>query len=135
MAVCWKKNASNECNLPLCFAFISGFKMKFAIQINASPYSSGCGESAYQFLTAILEKSHQVYRVFFYHEAIYQAFHFMTPPDDEIDLVRRWSELAKKHQIDLVICISAAQRRGLLFENEAKRHNKVDNDLAEGFRI
>jgi len=109
--------------------------MKFAIQINSSPYSSGCGESAYQFINTVIEKRHQVYRVFFYFEAIYQAFHFMAPPDDEVDLVRRWSELAKNHHLDLVICISAAQRRGLLFEDEAKRRNKVDNELAEGFRI
>ncbi len=109
--------------------------MKFAIQINASPYSSGCGETAFQFINAVIEQQHQVYRIFFYYEAIYQAFHFMTPPDDEVDLVRRWSELAKNHDIDLVICISAAQRRGLLFEDEAKKRNKVDNELAEGFRI
>lgn len=109
--------------------------MKFAIQINASPNVSGCGESAYQFIQAVLAKKHQIFRVFFYFEAVYQAFEFMIPPDDEVDIVRRWSKLAKKYQIDLVICISAAQRRGLLVEDEAKRRNKVDQDLAEGFRI
>ncbi len=109
--------------------------MKYAIQINASPYSSGCGETAYQFIHAVIENKHQVFRVFFYFEAIYQAFQFMTPPDDEVDLVQRWSKLAEIYHIDLVICISAAQRRGLLFEDEAKRRNKVDNELAEGFRI
>jgi tRNA 2-thiouridine synthesizing protein D len=73
--------------------------------------------------------------VFFYFDAIYQAFQYITPPDDEQHPARRWSELAKKHNIDLVICISAAQRRGLLFQDEAQRQNKLDNDLAEGFRI
>ncbi len=109
--------------------------MKFSIQINASPYSSGCGETAYQFIKATIAKKHQVFRVFFYFDAIYQAFQYMTPPDDERHTVRRWSELAKNHNIDLVICISAAQRRGLLCQDEAKRQNKLDNDLAEGFRI
>lgn len=109
--------------------------MKFSIQINASPYSSGCGETAYQFIKATIAHKHQVFRVFFYFDAIYQAFHYMTPPDDELNPARRWSELAKNHNIDLVICISAAQRRGLLCLDESKRQNKLDNDLAEGFRI
>jgi len=34
-----------------------------------------------------------------------------------------------------VVCISAAQRRGLLEGNEAKRQGKKDNDIADGFRI
>jgi len=41
----------------------------------------------------------------------------------------------KEHDIDLVICIAAAQRRGLLDENEASRQGKDANNIAEGFRI
>lgn len=109
--------------------------MKFAIQVNASPYASGSGDTAYQFIKATLAKKHQIFRVFFYFDAIYYAFQYMSPPDDEQNPARRWSELAKNYDIDLVICISAAQRRGLLCEDEAKRQGKQDNDLAEGFRI
>jgi tRNA 2-thiouridine synthesizing protein D len=43
--------------------------------------------------------------------------------------------LAEQHHIDLVICISAAQRRGLLCADEAARQGKQDDDLAAGFRI
>jgi tRNA 2-thiouridine synthesizing protein D len=43
--------------------------------------------------------------------------------------------LAENHQVDLVVCISAAQRRGLLCTDEAKRQGKLDQDLAQGFRI
>jgi tRNA 2-thiouridine synthesizing protein D len=34
-----------------------------------------------------------------------------------------------------VVCIAAAQRRGILDENEAKRQGKDGNNIAEGFRI
>jgi tRNA 2-thiouridine synthesizing protein D len=74
-------------------------------------------------------------RVFFYHEGVYQAFQYATPPDDEIQIVKRWSELAHDYAIDLVVCISAAQRRGLLCIDEAARQGKCDNDVAAGFRI
>ena len=109
--------------------------MKFAIQINCSPYESNAALTAYRFIHAALQQGHEIFRVFFYHEGIYHAFKTNTPPDDERHLTCEWSELAKRHHIDLVVCISAAQRRGLLCRDEAKRQGKMDDDLAEGFRI
>ena len=109
--------------------------MKFAIQINASPYQSNAANTAYHFIEAALLAGHDVFRVFFYHEGAYQAFKYMLPPDDEINVSTRWRTLAKHYQIDLVVCISAAQRRGLLCADEAERQGKQDNDVAEGFRI
>lgn len=109
--------------------------MKFAIQINTSPYQSNAGLTAYRFIQAALSQGHEVFRVFFYHEGIYHAFKFATPPDDEIPFASQWSELARQYRLDLVVCISAAQRRGLLCADEAGRQGKLDNDLADGFRI
>lgn len=109
--------------------------MKFAIQINSSPYQAQAGETAYQFIRATLSMGHEVIRVFFYNDGIYHALRYVTPPDDECQITARWSDLARLHDIDLVVCISAAQRRGLLSPGEAKRQQKLDNDLAEGFRI
>ncbi|GAW85776.1 tRNA 2-thiouridine synthesizing protein D [Bathymodiolus platifrons methanotrophic gill symbiont] len=109
--------------------------MKYSIQINSSPYQSNSSETAYQFIKSALEMGHEVIRVFFYQEGVYHAFRYVTPPDDEVQIVARWSALARRYKLDLVVCISAAQRRGLLEANEAKRQGKVDNDVADGFRI
>lgn len=109
--------------------------MKFAIQINSSPYRSNAGYSAFRFINALLAEGHEVFRVFFYHDGIYHGLRYATPPDDEVQLTAQWSELAGRHGIDLVLCISAAQRRGLLCADEAGRQGKADDDLAEGFRI
>lgn len=109
--------------------------MRFAIQVNVSPYQSNIGYSAYRLIKEALAQGHQVFRVFFYHEGIYHALKYNSPPDDEIQLTACWSQLAEQHQVDLVVCISAAQRRGLLQEDEAERQGKQDNDLAAGFRI
>ena len=109
--------------------------MKYAIQINASPYQSNSGENAYQFVKTALEMGHEIVRLFFYKEGVYHAFSYMTPPDDEVNPVKRWSDLAEKYQLDLVVCIWAAQRRGLLEPVEAKRQGKVESDVAEGFRV
>jgi tRNA 2-thiouridine synthesizing protein D len=109
--------------------------MRYAIQINASPYQSNTSYCAYQFIKAALVQGHEIFRVFFYHEGIYHAFMHNTPPDDELQLTKLWSELAGQHSIDLLVCISAAQRRGLLGVDEAKRQGKQDDGLASGFRI
>ena len=109
--------------------------MKFAIQVNSSPNHCNAGQTAYHFIRAALAQEHEIFRVFFYHDGIYHAFKHTTPPDDEQQLTKLWSELAQQYNVDLVVCISAAQRRGLLHADEASRQGKLDNDLAAGFRI
>lgn len=110
-------------------------KIKFAIQVNSSPYHSQAGYSAYQFICAALAEGHEVLRVFFYHEGIYHAFKYATPPDDEPHFSALWRDLAQRHQLDLAVCISAAQRRGLLCADEAARQGKPGLDVCAGFRI
>jgi tRNA 2-thiouridine synthesizing protein D len=59
----------------------------------------------------------------------------MVPPQDDRNLQKVWSELAEQYKIDLVVCIAAAQRRGILDKGEAKRHGKDADNIAPGFRI
>ena len=58
-----------------------------------------------------------------------------TPPQDDRHIVDRWSKLAEKHKLDLVVCVAAAQRRGIVDVDEAKRNGKDGDNLASGFRI
>ena len=109
--------------------------MKYALQLNSSPCAKRSGLDALRFAEAAVQAGHEIIRVFFYKEGVYHAFRFNSPPDDELQLTKRWSELAALHNIDLVVCISAAQRRGLLSADEANLQGKTDDDLAEGFRI
>lgn len=109
--------------------------MKFALQVCSNPHNQHSAIAAYRFAEALLSRSYRISRVFFYKEGIYHAFRYSSPPQDEINLTALWSELALTYQLDLVVCISAAQRRGLLAIDEAKRQGKLDEDVAPGFRI
>jgi len=109
--------------------------MRYALQINSSPYHSNAGYHAYQFIKTALSMKHHVFRVFFYQEGIYHALSHATPPDDERQLTSLWTQLATDYHIDLVVCISAAQRRGLLHKDEAQKQQQQVDDLAKGFRI
>lgn len=109
--------------------------MKFTIQVNEGPYQHQASDSAYLFTKAALEKGHEIFRVFFYHDGVNNATRLTTPPQDDRNVVNRWSELAAKHNLDLVVCVAAAQRRGIADADEAKRNGKDANNLAPGFRI
>lgn len=109
--------------------------MKFTIQVNEGPYQHEASDSAYRFTKAALEKGHEIFRVFFYHDGVNNGTRLTTPPQDDRHVVRRWSELAERYCLDLVICVAAAQRRGIVDDGEAKRNGKDATNMAPGFRI
>ena len=109
--------------------------MKFGILVNEGPYTHEASDTAYHFVKAALAKGHEIYRVFFYHDGVNNGTRLTVPPQDDRNIVKRWTELAERHKIDLVVCIAAAQRRGLMDAAEAKRHGKDAHNIAPGFRI
>ena len=109
--------------------------MKLGILVNEGPYTHEASDTAYQFVKAALAKGHEVSRVFFYHDGVNNGTRLTVPPQDDRNIVKRWSELASEHKLDLVVCIAAAQRRGLMDKGEAKRHGKDADNIAAGFRI
>lgn len=109
--------------------------MKLGIMVNEGPYTHEASDSAYLFAKAALEKGHDIYRVFFYHDGVNNGTRLTVPPQDDRNVVNRWSELGQKHDLDLVVCVAAAQRRGLLDASEAKRNGKDADNIAPGFRI
>jgi len=98
--------------------------MKYSILVNEGPYNHQASDSAYQFCKAALEKGHEIFRVFFYYDGVNNANKIAEPPTDDRLVSKRWAELAKDHEVDLVVCVAAALRRGVKDEN-----------LQEGFRI
>lgn len=109
--------------------------MKYTIMVNEGPYQHQSADSALQFARAVLEKGHEIFRVFFYHDGVNNGTRLSVPPSDDRLIQKEWSELAKEHELDLVICIAAAQRRGLMDESEAKRQGLDADNIIDGFRI
>ncbi len=109
--------------------------MKLAICVNEGPYTHQASDTAYQFTKAAIEKGHEIMRVFFYHDGVNNGTRLTVPPQDDRNLQKQWTELAEAHKLDLVVCVAAAQRRGILDEDESKRHGKDANNIAPGFRI
>jgi tRNA 2-thiouridine synthesizing protein D len=98
--------------------------MKFALMVSEGPYTQQASDSAYQFAVAAFDRGHEVTRIFFYHDGVYNSTKLTEPPQDDRHIVNRWSALKEKHGVDLVVCVAAALRRGI-----------KDEVLAPGFRI
>ncbi len=109
--------------------------MKLGIVVSEGPYTHQAADTAYHFAKAALDKGHEVPRVFFYHDGVNVSTRLSVPPQDERHIQKNWTALAQENDIDMVVCIAAAQRRGILDENEAKRQGKGAANLAGGFRI
>ena len=60
----------------------------------------------------------------FVDDGVYNATKLTEPPQDDRHIVNRWSALKAEHDVDLVVCVAAALRRGI-----------KDEVLAPGFRI
>jgi tRNA 2-thiouridine synthesizing protein D len=109
--------------------------VKFAIVVNEGPYTHQASDTAFQFTKAALAKGHEVVRVFFYHDGVNNGTKLAIPPQDDRHIPNIWAKLGKDNKLDLVLCIAAAQRRGILDEKEAERQGKDANNVIDGFRI
>jgi tRNA 2-thiouridine synthesizing protein D len=98
--------------------------MKIGIMVSEGPYNHQASDTAYLFARNAIEKGHSVPRVFFYHDGVNNSTKLTQPPQDDRNVVNRWSKLAEDHGVDLVVCIAAGMRRGI-----------TDDILAPGFRI
>lgn len=109
--------------------------MKFSLVVYGAPHASQSAATALRFARALLAQGHQLYRVFFYGDGVHNGSALSAPPQDEADTVGGWQALQRAHGLDLVVCIAAAQRRGLLSENESHRLEKPAANLADGFEL
>lgn len=109
--------------------------MKFALAIHAAPFSSGASQTALKFARALLSEGHEVYRVFFYQDGVHTGSQLTSPPQGEQHLCDEWQALARQHSLDLVICIAAALRRGIVNREEADRYELPGHNLAPEFTI
>jgi|SRR5690606_172300 len=97
--------------------------MNFAIALLAGPQDPAA-RSALEFARAVLASGHRISRLFFYRDAVQLASALGVQPQDEKDISAEWREFIAEHQLDAVVCIAAALRRGILNKAEADRWDR-----------
>jgi tRNA 2-thiouridine synthesizing protein D len=109
--------------------------MRFALTVTGPAYGTQQASSALQFARALIDEGHQLERVFFYREGVYNANQLTAPANDEFDIVRAWQALNEDHGVQLHICVAAALRRGVVDETEAQRLGLNAANMQSGFTL
>ncbi|WP_192036990.1 sulfurtransferase complex subunit TusD [Halomonas sp. YLGW01] len=109
--------------------------MRYALLVQGGPYSSQAAHSALRFARAVIARGHRLDTVFFYHDGVYNAARLSAPPQDEPHLGDAWRSLHDEHGTELLVCIAAGLRRGLLDAREAARHGKEGHSLEAPFEL
>lgn len=91
----------------------------FCILVNHPPFDQQHSYSALRFAQAVLARGHQLTGVFFYQSGALNGNHFAANFSDELNLHKQWCELHDKHGVPLQVCITAANRRGVIDANDA----------------
>ncbi|MCY1535246.1 putative sulfurtransferase DsrE [compost metagenome] len=102
--------------------------MKFAIALFSPPHAPS-SRRALRFAQATLAGGHEIVRLFFYQDGVHSASSNVVSPQDEADLAGEWRDFVREQQLDGVVCIAAALRRGVLNDEEAQRYDRAGANL------
>lgn len=108
--------------------------LKFTLLVTAAPHQENAWQ-ALQFARAVLARGHQLPRVFFYGDGVTHGSSLLQPPQDEADVAAGWRELAAQQPMELVVCVAAALKRGVMDADTAAREEKPVANLAPGFLV
>lgn len=100
-----------------------------------TPPNTPANLHALNFAKTLLAQGHELQRLFFYGQGVYTAFSAAVTPHGEFDAGEAWQRLVEAHNLDAVVCIAAALRRGVLDAPEALRHGHAGNLLRNGFEL
>jgi tRNA 2-thiouridine synthesizing protein D len=109
--------------------------LSFALLVTGQPHTDQSSLTALRFCQATLDRGHSIYRVFFFNDGVHCGNRFITPPQDEIAIPLQWQTLQQEHELDLLVCVSSALRRGVIDAKEAERYDINGHNLAKGFAI
>ncbi|CAD5109453.1 sulfurtransferase complex subunit TusD [Zestomonas carbonaria] len=108
--------------------------MKFAIALFSPPHAPS-SRRALRFAQAVLDGGHEIVRLFFYQDGVHSASANIVAPQDELDIAAEWRAFVSEHQLDGVVCIAAALRRGVLNEEEARRYERDAANLPSPWEL
>mgnify|MGYP000103138449 FL=1 len=106
----------------------------FTLLVTSAPYSSQSAYSAYRFAMAAVKQHHNINGVFFYQSGTLNGSALQQLSSDEFDLHNAWKQLANEHSVPLMVCVSAATKRGITNETDALEADDPHHSLATEFQ-
>lgn len=92
----------------------------FTLLVTSAPFSEQNAYSAYRFALAAVQSKHSINGIFFYQSGTLNGSNLQITPSNEFDLYAAWEKLAKQYQVPLLVCVSAASKRGITTVEDAQ---------------
>ncbi|TDF41688.1 sulfurtransferase complex subunit TusD [Alteromonadaceae bacterium M269] len=105
----------------------------FTLLITSPAFDSQSSHTAYEFCSAALKLGHKIDSIFFYHQGVTNSNNFSVHHSDEVNLHQLWKSLATEYELRLNVCVSAANRRGIITEQDAEEIDTTYYNLDKPF--
>lgn len=106
---------------------------EYSILITSSPFEGDTALRALAFIQGVIDNGDVVNNVFFYSEGVHHCNSLMLKTGDELFAYDGWKALAADHNVNLMVCITAAVKRGIVSEMEAKENGIAQANLTAPF--
>lgn len=103
--------------------------------VHGTSYANQSSRSALKYAQAVINRGHTLKAIFFYQEAVYHANALSIVPTDESDARSSFKALNKSHNTPLLLCVTAAEKRGVIDKEQAKLEALNHFNLDEAFTV
>jgi tRNA 2-thiouridine synthesizing protein D len=104
---------------------------RFGLLLTSSGFSSQSLASALLFARTAVQSGHQIDHVFLYQDAVYCVALHIDLPADEPDISAELANFCQQHNIPLLFCVTAAEKRGVISDSLPPRPGYIAAGLAE----
>ena len=106
---------------------------EYSVLITSSPFQGDTALRALSFAQGVIDNGDVINNVFFYSEGVHHTNNLMLKTGDELFVLDSWKTLASEHNMKLLVCITAAVKRGIVSELEAKENGLSQANLTAPF--
>lgn len=106
-----------------------------AIMILGNATANSSSQTALEFAKAVIANGKRIERLFFYHEAVALGSNLTVWGQDEQNLPDAWQMFIQENNLDAIVCIASALKRGVINSSEATRYEKTSCNLAKSMEL
>lgn len=85
----------------------------YLLMLHGTPWSNQTVLSACQFAQVALNSGHTISAIFLYQDSVLNAINSLDISSDELNGQSHLLKLQQQHQVKLMLCVTAAEKRGL----------------------
>lgn len=104
--------------------------MKKLAVIVTTPPTNHLTQTAYQIIKTAVNENIELIGVFFYQSGVLNASKYLSVPNDEFPLQKKWQQLHKDHAAPYFLCSTAAEKYGLIDANEPMNTNLISDSFS-----